>query len=214
VVAQSAKKSTTSPRTNDTLRAATAAWQKVGADMFYWENDSYLLLVDYYSRYIEVIKPPITTSAGVINGFKSMFARHGVPEVLITDNGPQFSSGSFSSIAKDYDFRHVTSSPYFAQSNGEAERAVKTFKGLLRKNADPYRALLAYRVTPLHQGPSPAELLMGRRLSSPLPVSPVQLKPQWPNRKAFADKDKQLKHTQTVDFNHRHRATVRPGALF
>jgi len=103
-----------------------------------------LLLVDYYFWYIEVIKTPITTSAGVINGFKSIFARHGVPEVLITDNGPQFYSGTFSSFAMDYDFRHVTSSPYFAQSNGEAERAVKTVKGLLKKNADPYRALLAY----------------------------------------------------------------------
>ncbi|XP_014829957.1 PREDICTED: probable fructose-2,6-bisphosphatase TIGAR A, partial [Poecilia mexicana] len=62
-----------------------------------------------------------------------------------------------------YDFRHVTSSPYFAQSNGEAERAVKMVKSLLKKNTDPYKALLAYRVTPLNQGPSPAELLMGRR---------------------------------------------------
>ena len=59
-------------------------------------------------------------------------------------------------------------SPYHAQSNGEAERAVKIVKGLLKMNKDPYRALLAYRVTPLHHGPSPTELLMGRRLRSPL----------------------------------------------
>lgn len=45
-------------------------WQKVGADMFYWNNDTYLLVVDYYSRYIEIAKTPITTSAGVINGLK------------------------------------------------------------------------------------------------------------------------------------------------
>jgi len=109
-----------------------------------------LLLVDYYFWYIEVIKTPITTSAGVINGFKSIFARHGVPEVLITDNGPQFYSGTFSSFAMDYDFRHVTSSPYFAQSNGEAL-------------AEPIQGSVGlHRVTPLHHGPSPAELLMGR----------------------------------------------------
>lgn len=48
-------------------------WQKVGADMFYWKNDTYLLVVDYYSRCIGMAKTPITTSAGVINGFKSIF---------------------------------------------------------------------------------------------------------------------------------------------
>lgn len=175
-------------------------WQKVGADMFYWKNDTYLLVVDYCSRYIEIAETPITTPAGVINGLKSIFSRQGVAEVLVTDNAPQFSASSFSAFAAEYDFIHVTSSPYHAQSNGEAERAVKTVKGLLKKNKDPYRALLAYRVTPLHHGPSPAELLMGRRLRSPLPVSPAQLKPRWPNRKAFAERDKRLKQTQTGDF--------------
>ncbi|KAM4556298.1 uncharacterized protein V3H82_016183 [Fundulus diaphanus] len=104
---------------------------------------------------------------------------------------------------QDYDFRHVTSSPYFAQSNGEAERAVKTMKSLLKKNTDPYKALLAYRLTPLNQGPSPAELLMGRRLRSPLPLSPSQLKPQWPNQNTFADKDIELKQAQTLAYNKR-----------
>jgi hypothetical protein len=44
-------------------------WQKVGAEMFYWKNYTYLLVVDYYSRYIEIAKTPKTTSAGV-NGLK------------------------------------------------------------------------------------------------------------------------------------------------
>uniref|UniRef100_A0A087YS49 Integrase catalytic domain-containing protein n=1 Tax=Poecilia formosa TaxID=48698 RepID=A0A087YS49_POEFO len=152
----------------------------------------------------------ITTSAGIITGLKSIFVRHGVPEILITVNGPHFSSSSFSSFATDYDFRHVTSSPYFAQSNGEAERAVKTVKSLLKKNTEPYKALLAYRVMPLNQGPSSAELLMGRRLRSPLPLSPSQLKPQWPNQKKVADKDKELKQAQTLAYNKRHRAGVSP----
>ncbi|CAB1347458.1 unnamed protein product [Coregonus sp. 'balchen'] len=182
-------------------------WQKVGADMFYWKNDTYLLVVDYYSRFIEIAKTPITTSAGVINGLKYIFSRQGVTEVLVTGYAPQFSASSFYAFATEYDFTHVTSSPYHAPSNSEAERAVKTVKGLLKKNKDPYRGLLANRVTPL---PSHAELLMGRRLSSPLPVSPAQLKPRWPNRKAFAERDKRLKQTQTGDFNRRHRATERP----
>ncbi len=89
---------------------------------------------------------------------------HGVPETLVTDNGPQFSGHSFASFAASYGFVHVTSSPRFPQSNGEAERAVKMVKALLKKANDPYLALFAYRATPLQNGYNPAQLLMGRRL--------------------------------------------------
>ncbi len=105
-----------------------------------------------------------------------------MPETLISDNGPQFASAEFASFVADYDFIHITSSPYFNQSNGEAERAVKTIKTLLKKNPDPYRALLTYRVTPLLHGPLPTEMLMGRRLRSPLPQAKSQLTPRWPNK--------------------------------
>ncbi|XP_072769851.1 uncharacterized protein [Nerophis lumbriciformis] len=132
-------------------------------------------------------------------------------EELRSDNGPQFSSAEFTAFARDYDFLHVTSSPYFSQSNGEAERAVKTVKLLLLKNEeDPYRAMLAYRVTPLHHGLSPSELLMGRRLRSPLPQASSNLKPQRPRTKAFDKKDYQLKCTQAQNFDSRHRATQKP----
>lgn len=67
-----------------------------------------------------------------------------------------------SAFASEYEFEHVTSSPRYPQSNGEAERAVQTIKNLLKKAADPYRALLAYRNAPLSNGFSPAHLLMGR----------------------------------------------------
>ncbi len=133
-----------------------------------------------------------------------------MPETLISDNGPQFTSAEFLAFAADYDFIHITSSPYFSQSNGEAERAVKTVKTLLLKNHDPHRALLAYRVTPLLQGPSPAEMLMGRKLRSPLPQAKSQFKPRWPNRRAFKEKNERLKITQTLNFNRRHKATARP----
>ena len=60
-----------------------------------------------------------------------MFARHGIPEVLRSDNSPQYVSHEFAEFAKAYGFQHITSSPRFPQSNGEAERMVKTIKGLV-----------------------------------------------------------------------------------
>ena len=77
---------------------------------------------------------------GVISHLKSIFARHGIPEVVISDNGSQYSSAVFEEFSKEYEFDHVTSSPKYPQANGEAERAVKTTKQLLEKNRDPYLA--------------------------------------------------------------------------
>ena len=77
-------------------------------------------------------------------------------------NGPLYSSKEFGEFAKDYGFRHITSSPYYPQGNGEAERAVGTINNPLKKGDDPYKSLLAYRSTPLHVGYSPSQLLMGR----------------------------------------------------
>ena len=135
-------------------------FQKVGTDLFEWEKRTYLLLVDYYSRYVEIAllsRPNVTE---VITHLKSMFTRHGIPEIVVSDNGPQYSSEAFADFSKEYQFRHNTSSPGYPQSNGEAERAVKTIKGLLKKGNDPYMALLSYRATPLQIGYSPSELLM------------------------------------------------------
>ena len=86
------------------------------------------------------------------------FARHGFPEIVVSDNGPQYSSEAFTKFTHEYQFEHVTSSPYHPQSNGEAERAVQTVKRLLKKERDPYLALLSYRATPLECGYSPSEL--------------------------------------------------------
>ena len=118
----------------------------------------YLLIVDYYSRYMEIARLNRQTAEEVINHTKSIFARHGIPEIVISDNGPQFGSEAYRQFAQDFQFEHITSSPYFPQSNGEAERAVGTIKNLLKKKDDPYLALLAYRATPLETGFSPAEL--------------------------------------------------------
>ena len=68
------------------------------------------------------------SSQDVIKALKSIFARHGVPEVVRSDNGPQYSSGEFQKFAKDWGFQSITSSPKYAQSNSEAEKRCKPSK--------------------------------------------------------------------------------------
>lgn len=69
---------------------------------------------------------------------RAIFARHGIPEIVISDHGPQYASKEYFKFASDYQFEHITSSPHYPQSNGEAERAVQTVKSLLKKKGDPY----------------------------------------------------------------------------
>lgn len=131
-----------------------------------------------------------------------MFARHGVPETLITDDGPQFSGSAFSALAATYGFSHVTSSPRFPQSNGEAERAVQTVKN----PKELYLALLAYRATPLQNGLSPAQLLMGRQLRTILPVLPSLRQLSLPNSAVVSEREKERRNANPKRFNQRHRA--------
>ncbi len=68
--------------------------------------------LDYYSRFIEVAKLSRTTAEEVIIHTKSIFARHGIPEMVVSDNGPQFALEAFRDFSKNYQFEHKTSSPY------------------------------------------------------------------------------------------------------
>lgn len=165
-------------------------WQKVASDLFEWKQLTYLLVVDYFSRFIEIARLNHPTTKEVVTHLKSIFARHGIPETLISDNGPQYASREFAEFSKDYEFEHRTSSPYFPQGNGEAERAVGTIKSLLRKSMDPYKALLAYRSTPLQNGYCPSQLLMGRLLRSTVPTTRSQREPQVPDMTAVRARER------------------------
>ena len=109
--------------------------------------------MDYYSKFFEVSKVKGTGTEDTINALKQHFARHGIGEKLISDNGPSYASQRFAEFAKTYQFEHITSSPRYARSNGMAERTVQTVKKLLMKakksGNDPYLALLELRNTPL-----------------------------------------------------------------
>ena len=125
-------------------------------DLFELDGKVYVIIVDYYSRWIEIKMLDNQSSSKVISTLKELFSTHDIPDLVISDNSPQFSADTFRQFAADYDFIHVTSSPRHPKTNGDAERAVRTAKALLRKNDDPYLALLAYRSTPLQNGLSPS----------------------------------------------------------
>ena len=88
-----------------------------------------------------------------ISVLKELFTEHGIPEVLHADNDPQFVNALFTEFATDWKFNHNTSSPRNPKSNGQAEAAMKTVKGLLThakcSGKDPYLALLAYHCMPI-----------------------------------------------------------------
>ena len=162
-----------------TANDATEPWEKVGLDLFQLAGKDYLIAIDYMSNYPEVALLNSCTSSSVIMHLKSFFARHGIPRRVVSDNGPQFSSYEFKKFAQTYEFEHIPSSPYFAQSNGKAEKGVQIIKRLWAKSnetkTDPYLALLNYRSSPLSNGRSPAELLMNRTLRTRLPCLKAHL---------------------------------------
>ena len=179
-------------------------WQVIGTDICYVKKRPYLIVVDYFSKFIEVNYLTSLASSETIRALKSVFARHGIPEVVRSDNGPQYDSAEFTKFAKDWEFKHVTSSPFYAQSNGEAERAVQTAKNLLQKEGDPAKALLAYRSTPLQGGKSPSELLFGRQIRCTLPCVTTSLEPSWAGIENWKrdESERKIKQKQYYDARH------------
>ena len=150
------------------------------------------------------------SSCDVIEHMKSHFARHGIPELLTSDNCPQYASEEFRKFAGACSFQHVTSSPRYPQSNGAAERAVQTIKSIMKKEDDPYLGLLAYRSSPIGNGVSPGELLMGRKLRSTVPTHPNVSQPKLPNAVPIRQKEVELKASSTFNFDRKHRSKELP----
>uniref|UniRef100_A0A803JXP8 Gypsy retrotransposon integrase-like protein 1 n=1 Tax=Xenopus tropicalis TaxID=8364 RepID=A0A803JXP8_XENTR len=159
-------------------------WTKLAADIFDLYGHSYLLVIDYFSRYPEVLRLSDKSANSVIARLKAIFARHGIPQELVSDHVP-FASHDMITFANKWDFKLTFSSPGYPQSNGMAERSVQTVKKTFVKAAqtglDPHLALLSLRNTPVTgMKYSPAQLLMGRVLRSNLPASASMLKPNVP----------------------------------
>ena len=127
-------------------------WGRVASDLFHLYGKDYVVLVDCYSDFIEVEQLKDTTSTTLIQFLKTQFSRHGIPDCLVTDNGPQYVSKEFRHFTRDWEFKHVTASPHHPKSNGKAESAVKItkrlFKKALKDKKDPWLALLDQRNKP------------------------------------------------------------------
>ena len=127
-------------------------WQKLTADVMTFRKKDYVLTVDYYSKYVELYHLQDKTAQFIIVGLKSIFARHGIPGELVSDNMP-FGNRLFAEFAKEWGFEAIISSPRYPQSNGLAERYIQTVKQMLRKavhgGKDPHLVLLDLRSTPI-----------------------------------------------------------------
>ena len=167
-------------------------WEIVGTDPFVFGGHTYVVVTDFYSIYFEPELLRQNTATCLINNMKKKhFARYGIPQQVVSDNGSQYantrnlldSSHQFKEFAREWGFRPTTSSPKYPQSNGAAERAVQTAKRILKKaeadGKDPFEGLLKYRNTPFVDiGLSPAQLLMSRRTRTALPTHRRLLLPQ------------------------------------
>ncbi|KRZ10689.1 Uncharacterized protein T11_7653 [Trichinella zimbabwensis] len=153
---------------------ADRPWKRIHVDFAGPVNGKmFMIVVDAHSKWPEVLHMPHITTEQTIESLKTVFTRFGFPEVLVSDNGTQFTATEFTIFCAENGIRHVTSAPYHAQSNGQVERFIDTFKRALKKSTNDRRPqkdrlrefLMTYRITP-HPSTklTPSEMFLKRRI--------------------------------------------------
>ena len=134
----------------------------------------FLIVVDAYSKWVEVTIMNEATSVSTVNKLRRMFSTHGLPQVSVSDNGPAFVGEEFKEFMKKNGVKQVYSAPYHPASNGQAERMVRTFKEAMKtlKTGDLQtkldRLLYKYRIMPHSTtGKTPAQMMFNRELRTP-----------------------------------------------
>ena len=90
-------------------------WSKIATDIFHFEGASYLLVVDYTSRFPVVCKLSSMTGQHVTTQCKLIFSEYGWPETLISDNGPCYTMEAFTSVMNAFHVNHIRGSSYYPQ---------------------------------------------------------------------------------------------------
>lgn len=163
-------------------------WDKVGTDLFEIKGRNFLLVIDYYSNFIEVDQLSTTTSKQVIEKLKKQFDLLGIPRYIVSDGGPLYSSEEFKAFVREWGIIHHITSPNHPSSNGKAEAGVKIIRNMMIKSfesgGDQNVALLELRNTPRQDtGLSPSEMLFGRKTKTMLRTKRQLFKPNEKRRR-------------------------------
>lgn len=172
-------------------------FQIIGIDIGEHQKKTFLVVEDYYSKWLDIIPLASKTPTEIIKKLKILFCNHGTPTDLRCDNNP-FKSEEMSKFAEEWNFRIVTSSPRYPRSNGLSEKGVGIAKKLIKKAShsenDLYEALQEYRNTPIiGLNLSPSQLLMGRLLRNKVPTTVNLLKPRIPDNDAIRQRMENIK---------------------
>ena len=153
-------------------------WQRVHIDFAGpFLNKMYFLVVDAHSKWPETFEMTQTTTTKTVSLLRHLFAKYGLPEQVVSDNGPQFTSDEFAQFMCRNGIRQTRSSPYHPSSNGAVERFVRTFKQTMKAGekdglSHHHRLanfLLTYRTTPHSTTQvAPCTLFLGRSIRSRL----------------------------------------------
>ena len=163
-----------------TTRMPERPWQDLALDLLVPmpRGESLLVLVDYFSRRVEVDVIKSTSSEAIIKCLDRQFSRYGVPSTLRSDNGPNLVSAEMEEYLDEMGIKHRLTTPLWPRANGEVERQNRSLLKAMRVahaegrdwRLELNKFLLAYRSTPhTTTGRSPAELLYGRKMSTKLP---------------------------------------------
>lgn len=183
-------------------------YKKIACDILDHKSKSYLCVVDFYSKWIDMIKLKGKTAHDVNTELLRLFTTFGIPRVIVADNMP-FGSFETKQFAKKYDIIIQNSSPNYPQANGMAERSVGICKNILRKcetEEEILKALLAYRTTPTKGlAYTPAQLMQNRNLRTDLPMHNNKFRPELPVDIELQQQAKQQTYKTYFDRNARPR---------